>query len=157
MTSTFTSPICFSAKCHFFIDDYHFERLWQRPGAYLDVLKPYICVLTPDFSLYMDMPDAMQQWNRYRSAALGWYWAQHGITVVPTLCSYFLITRRLMYTCTQQGYRCTQIDFCCNVLTSLAKIAVSLWFPNYVLYFSVTIFFNVTANLLIARRFPTRL
>ena len=33
----------------------------------------------------MDMPDAMQQWNRYRSAALGWYWAQQGITVVPTL------------------------------------------------------------------------
>ena len=30
---------------------------------------------------------------------------------------------------------------------------MSLWFPNYVLYFSVTIFFNVTANLLIARRF----
>lgn len=36
-------------------------------------------------TLYMDMPDAMQQWNRYRSAALGWYWAQQGITVVPTL------------------------------------------------------------------------
>ena len=77
----------------------------------------------------------------------------YGLNVVSTLCSYFLITRRLMYTCTQQGYRCTQIDFCCNVLTSLAKIAVSLWFPNYVLYFSVTIFFNVMANLLIARRF----
>ena len=77
----------------------------------------------------------------------------YALNVVSTLCSYFLITRRLMYTCTQQGYRCTQIDFCCNVLTSLAKIAVSLWFPNYVLYFSVTIFFNVTANLLIARRF----
>ena len=77
----------------------------------------------------------------------------YSLNVISTLCSYFLITRRLMYTCTQQGYRCTQIDFCCNVLTSLAKIAVSLWFPNYVLYFSVTIFFNVTANLLIARRF----
>ncbi len=77
----------------------------------------------------------------------------YGLNVISTLCSYFLITRRLMYTCTQQGYRCTQIDFCCNVLTSLAKIAVSLCFPNYVLYFSVTIFFNVTANLLIARRF----
>ena len=58
-----------------------------------------------------------------------------------------------MYTCTQQGYRCTQIDFCCNVLTSLAKIAVSMWWPNYVLYFSVSIFFNVCANLLIAWRF----
>ena len=71
--------------CHFFIDDYQFERLWQRPERYLDVLRGYDCVLTPDFSLYMDMPDPMQEWNRYRSAALGWYWAQHGITVVPTL------------------------------------------------------------------------
>ena len=71
--------------CHFFIDDYQFERLWQRPERYLDVLRPYQCVLTPDFSLYMDMPDAMQEWNRYRSAALGWYWAQNGITVIPTL------------------------------------------------------------------------
>ena len=73
------------AGCHFFIDDYQFERLWQRPDAYLDVLKPYKCVLTPDFSLYMDMPDAMQQWNRYRSAALGNYWQRNGITVIPTL------------------------------------------------------------------------
>ena len=35
----------------------------------------------------------------------------YGLNVVSTLCSYFLVTRRLMYTCTQQGYRCTQIDF----------------------------------------------
>lgn len=71
--------------CHFFKDDYQFERVWNRPEKYLDVLRGYDCVLTPDFSLYMDMPDAMQEWNRYRSAALGHYWAQNGITVVPTL------------------------------------------------------------------------
>lgn len=71
--------------CHFFIDDYQFERLWNSPSRYLDVLRGYDCVLTPDFSLYMDMPDPMQEWNRYRSAALGRYWAQNGITVVPTL------------------------------------------------------------------------
>ena len=58
-----------------------------------------------------------------------------------------------MYTCTQQGYLCTRIDFFFNVLTSLAKIAVSLWCPNYVLYFSVAIVCNVCANLVIARRF----
>ena len=77
----------------------------------------------------------------------------YGLNVVSTLCSYFLVTRRLMYTCTQQGYLCTRIDFCFNVLTSLAKIAVSLWFPNYVLYFSVAIVCNVCATLVIARRF----
>ena len=77
----------------------------------------------------------------------------YGLNVVSTLCSYFLVTRRLMYTCTQQGYLCTRIDFCFNVLTSLAKIAVSLWLPNYVLYFSVAIVCNVCANLVIACRF----
>ena len=77
----------------------------------------------------------------------------YALNVVSTLCSYFLVTRRLMYTCTQQGYLCTRIDFCFNVLTSLAKIAVSLWFPNYVLYFSGAIVCNVCANLVIARRF----
>lgn len=56
-------------RCHFFIDDYQFERVWQRPEKYLDVLRGYDCVLTPDFSLYMDMPDPMQEWNRYRSVA----------------------------------------------------------------------------------------
>ncbi len=71
--------------CHFYIDDYQFERVWTSPARYLDVLRGYDCVLTPDFSLYMDMPDPMQEWNRYRSAALGHYWADNGITVVPTL------------------------------------------------------------------------
>ena len=45
--------------CHFFIDDYQFERLWNSPSRYLGVLRGYDCVLTPDFSLYMDMPDPM--------------------------------------------------------------------------------------------------
>ena len=35
----------------------------------------------------------------------------YGLNVISTLCSYFLVTRRLMYTCTQQGYLCTRIDF----------------------------------------------
>ena len=71
--------------CHFFIDDYQFERVWANPGKYLDALKPFGCVLTPDFSLYMDMPAPMQAWNRYRSQALGRYWQDNGLTVVPTL------------------------------------------------------------------------
>ena len=71
--------------CHFFIDDYHFERVWTSPSKYLDVLRPYDCVITPDFSLYMDMPDPMQRWNRYRSQALGRYWQGQGLTVVPVL------------------------------------------------------------------------
>lgn len=70
---------------HFFKDDYQFERLWNSPSRYLEYLTGYECVLTPDFSLYMDMPAPMQAWNRYRSLALGLYWQRCGLPVVPTL------------------------------------------------------------------------
>lgn len=39
---------------HFFLDDYQFERVWREPMAYIDLLAQYQCVMTPDFSLYMD-------------------------------------------------------------------------------------------------------
>ena len=71
--------------CHFFIDDYQFERVWARPAACLECLRGFDCVLTPDFSLYLDMPDAVQRWNRYRSQALGHWWQEQGLRVVPTL------------------------------------------------------------------------
>ena len=56
--------------CHFFIDDYQFERCWTTPLRVAPWLQPYACVLGPDFSLYMDMPLPMQRWNVYRSRAL---------------------------------------------------------------------------------------
>lgn len=71
--------------CHFFIDDYQFERIWNAPDKYVEVLKPYKCVIAPDFSLYMDMPDPMQRWNHYRTQAIAKYWQKQGITVVPLL------------------------------------------------------------------------
>lgn len=73
------------AACHFFVDDYQFERVWSKPERYVEYLRGFDCVLTPDFSLYMDMPDAMQAWNRYRSQALGLWWQRSGLVVVPTL------------------------------------------------------------------------
>lgn len=70
---------------HFFIDDYQFERLWNKPQEYLGLIQDFEAVLTPDFSLYMDMPLPMQQWNEYRRRALGSYWQRNGCTVIPTL------------------------------------------------------------------------
>lgn len=72
--------------CHFFIDDYRIERLWNQPERYIDTLRKYDGVLSPDFSMYTDMPLPMQAWNSYRSKALARYWQESGITVIPTLC-----------------------------------------------------------------------
>ena len=70
---------------HFYIDDYQFERLWNNPGKYTDVLREYECILSPDFSLYMDMPMPMKIWNIYRSRMIGQYYQNRGIKVIPTI------------------------------------------------------------------------
>lgn len=75
----------YDAGIHFFIDDYQFERLWNKPLEYIDLLKKFDCVLTPDFSLYMDMALPVQIWNEYRRRALGNIWQKAGLKVIPTL------------------------------------------------------------------------
>jgi len=70
---------------HFFLDDYRFESLWNRPAWSLDVLGHVGLALSPDFSLYRDMPVAMQIWQVYRNRWLGCFWQEHGIQVVPTI------------------------------------------------------------------------
>lgn len=73
------------AGVHFFIDDYRFERLWNQPEKYINILKKFDCVFTPDFSLYMDMPMAMKIWNIYRQRLIGQILQSAGMNVIPTV------------------------------------------------------------------------
>lgn len=75
----------YSSCVHFFLDDYQFERIWQRPDFYIEKLLEFDCALTPDFSLYLDMPIAMQVWNIYRSRLIGQIMQDYGVTVIPTV------------------------------------------------------------------------
>ena len=70
---------------HFYVDDYQFERIWNKPEMYIDRLKEFQCVFTPDFSLYLDMPMAMKIWNVYRSRLIGQIMQRRGIEVIPTV------------------------------------------------------------------------
>jgi hypothetical protein len=70
---------------HFFLDDYQFERVWNSPEDYCTMLADYDCVLTPDFSLYTNMPIAMMIWNTYRSRLIGQMMQDYGCTVIPTV------------------------------------------------------------------------
>lgn len=74
-----------AAGIHFFVDDYQFERIWNAPEKYVDVLSDYECILSPDFSLYMDMPMPTKIWNIYRSRQIGAYYQSKGLKVIPTV------------------------------------------------------------------------
>lgn len=81
---------CTSAKeydswVHFYEDDAVFERLWKDPEKYLQVLSKFEGVISPDFSLYRDMPLVMQYWNIYRNHAVATWLQNNGIKVIPNI------------------------------------------------------------------------
>jgi hypothetical protein len=69
---------------HFFLDDYRFERVWAHPETALDRVLEVGAALTPDFSLWPEMPLVAQIWQVYRSRWCGAYWQHHGVQVIPT-------------------------------------------------------------------------
>nr|WP_308594247.1 DUF4417 domain-containing protein [uncultured Marvinbryantia sp.] len=70
---------------HFYIDDYQFERVWISPQIYIEKMRDFQCVFTPDFSLYTEMPIAMKIWNIYRSRLIGQMCQRAGLNVIPTV------------------------------------------------------------------------
>jgi len=70
---------------HFYEDDASFERIWNNPEKYLPILKKFDGVISPDFSLYRDMPLVMQQWNTYRGRAIGHWLQENGIPVIANV------------------------------------------------------------------------
>lgn len=74
-----------SAAVHFFLDDYRFETMWTKPQRGLSRVLRVGAGLTPDFSLWRDMPMALQLYQVYRSRWVGCWMLQHGIRVTPTI------------------------------------------------------------------------
>lgn len=69
--------------CHFYYDDYKFMSAWREPDKYIDRLRQFKAVVSPDFSLYTDFPRALQILSCYRRQWVGAYWQMMGIDVIP--------------------------------------------------------------------------
>ena len=93
---------------HFYEDDEKFERVWNKPYYYLQKLRKFKGVITPDFSIYRDMPLVMQEWNTYRGKAIGHFLQNYGIAVLPNV-----------RTGDERTY-----DFCCNGIVPGKTICV---------------------------------
>ena len=69
----------------FYEHDRKFERLWNNPKAYLNKLRCFRGIISPDFSIYRNMPLVMQEWNTYRNRALAHWLQKNGIEVIPNV------------------------------------------------------------------------
>lgn len=70
---------------HFYIEDYQFERIWTSPNRYVNLLSRFEGIISPDFSIYYDMPIHMKRWNMYRNKFISAYMQNRGINVIPSI------------------------------------------------------------------------
>ena len=70
---------------HFYYDDYKFMQAWRNPDRYLDKLRQFKAVVSPNFSLYTDFPRCLQILSCYRRQWVGAYWQSMGIDVIPNV------------------------------------------------------------------------
>ena len=76
---------CLDQWLHFYIHDERFECIWNNLKQYLNLLKRFAGVITPDFSLYRDLPIAMQIWNTYRNRAVAYWLQSNGVDIIPNI------------------------------------------------------------------------
>ena len=79
-----TTKTCGVCPC-FYTSDRNFERAWSNPRAFSKTLMRYSYVLSPDFSVYLDMPRPMQQTNIFKNKALAAWWQECGLNVIPSV------------------------------------------------------------------------
>ena len=79
------ATVDFNQWVMFYEHDVKFERLWHNPKQYLQKLKKFKGIISPDFSLYRNMPLVMQEWNTYRSRALAHWLQENEIEVIPNV------------------------------------------------------------------------
>ena len=69
----------------FYVHDEKFEDVTLHPDKYLGELHKFESVVTPDDSLYIDMPLCLQITNVYFSRAVGHYLQSLGMYVIPNV------------------------------------------------------------------------
>ena len=70
---------------HFYMHDKEFSRVLTGTKKYLDLLKTFDGVISPDCSMMIGQSKCLQQANTYMNRAVGFYLQKHGVPVIPNI------------------------------------------------------------------------
>ncbi len=70
---------------HFFTYDWKFEKVYKDANEEFEKLSQYYCLLSPDFSVFTNMPLALQIESVFKNRWCGAYWQSKGLKVIPTV------------------------------------------------------------------------
>lgn len=69
----------------FYEHDKKFAPLLEKAASYLDSVRKFAGIVSPDCSLYRDMPLILQAMNTYLNRAIGHFFQENGIIVIPNV------------------------------------------------------------------------
>ncbi len=70
---------------HFYMHDKYFANILTSTNKYLDLLKQFDGIITPDFSMAIGQSACLQQTNTYFNRAVGFYLQKNGMAVSANL------------------------------------------------------------------------
>ena len=70
---------------HFFTYDWFFDKVYENAADLAKKLRQYYALLSPDFSMFTDMPKALQIYSVFKNRWCGAYWQSLGLRVIPTI------------------------------------------------------------------------
>ena len=70
---------------HFFTYDWFFDKVYENAADLAEKLRQYYALLSPDFSMFTDMPKALQIYSVFKNRWCGAYWQSLGLRVIPTI------------------------------------------------------------------------
>ena len=68
---------------HFYKWDDKLERFFKNPFKYIEILKQYKFMFTPDYSVYLCSNQNVQRFNIFKSRWVGNFFQRHGCVVYP--------------------------------------------------------------------------
>jgi hypothetical protein len=70
---------------HFYMHDIYFAKVLTATDKYVDLLKEFDGVITPDCTMLVGQAPCIQQANTYFNRAVGFYLQKQGIPVIPNI------------------------------------------------------------------------
>lgn len=74
-----------NAMLNMFMHDYILERFFRNPLKYVKLFQKAKYIMSPDFSLYNNMPLPLQQMSVYKNRLCAYIWERNNLNVINTV------------------------------------------------------------------------
>ena len=69
---------------HFYTPDKNIEKVWNRPHSFINLFRKFGGILSPDFSILMNMLEIQRLWNDFRNKLLAAFYQKWNVPVIAS-------------------------------------------------------------------------